>query len=175
MDLPLTVRVWTKEYHDKELRKSVLELVARISSRAFLGEDNDLCRNEEWLKVTMTYAGNVMGAAVMLRLWPVPLRRLVHWFIPSCGAARAQVKEARRLMDPMLERRRQAKLADPGLRYDDTVEWAEQMAKGKYYDVVSVQLLFSMAAMHTTTDLLTQYVIMCQYCSLHDFRNWKSA
>lgn len=47
---------------------------------------------------------------------------------------------------------------DPDLQYDDTVEWAEKAAKGSYFDAVSVQLLFSMAAMHTTTDLLTQYV-----------------
>lgn len=61
-------------------------------------------------------------------------------------------------MNPMLERRRRAKLMDPDLQYDDTVEWAEKAAKGSYFDAVSVQLLFSMAAMHTTTDLLTQYV-----------------
>lgn len=59
----------------------------------------------------------------------------------------------------MIERRRRAQLTDPELSYDDAVAWAEEVAKGEYYDAVSVQLLFSMAAMHTTTDLLTQVIL----------------
>lgn len=95
----------------------------------------------------------------MLRLWPRALRPLVHWFLPACRDARTQVRLARRLFEPMLERRRQVKSQDPGASFDDTVEWAEKAADGLPYDAAAVQLLFSMAAMHTTTDLMTQVIL----------------
>ncbi|WQF84790.1 Putative cytochrome P450 [Colletotrichum destructivum] len=145
-------------YHDLELRPALLDLISRISSKAFLGGD-PLCQDEEWLKITTTYAGTVNKAAVMLRLWPRPLRSLVHWLLPSCREARTQVRLARRLFEPMVERRRQAKAENPDVQFDDTVEWAEKAAKGLPYDASAVQLLFSMAAMHTTTDLLTQVIL----------------
>ncbi|KAF6807701.1 cytochrome p450 monooxygenase [Colletotrichum musicola] len=148
----------SEEYHDVELRQSLLDIISRISSKAFLGGD-PLYQNEEWLKITTTYAGTVNRAAVMLRLWPRPLRPLAHWFLPSCREARTQVRLARRLFEPMVERRRRAKEQDPDVRFDDTVEWAEKAAKGMKYDASAVQLLFSMAAMHTTTDLLTQVIL----------------
>ncbi|GJC99497.1 cytochrome P450 [Colletotrichum higginsianum] len=59
----------------------------------------------------------------------------------------------------MVERRRRAKAESPDVQFDDTVEWAEKAAKGLPYDASAVQLLFSMAAMHTTTDLLTQVIL----------------
>ncbi|KAJ0366828.1 hypothetical protein COL26b_011496 [Colletotrichum chrysophilum] len=59
----------------------------------------------------------------------------------------------------MVERRRRAKAEDPNVVFDDTVEWAAKAAKGMPYDASAVQLLFSMAAMHTTTDLLTQVIL----------------
>ncbi|KAF4879612.1 Cytochrome P450 monooygenase 1 [Colletotrichum siamense] len=153
-------RIFTdnEEYHDVELRSSLLDIISRISSKAFLGGD-PLYQNEDWLKITTTYAGTVNRAAVMLRLWPRALRPLVHWVLPSCREARTQVRLARRLFEPMVERRRRAKAEDPNVVFDDTVEWAEKAAKGMPYDASAVQLLFSMAAMHTTTDLLTQVIL----------------
>ncbi|KAK1844718.1 cytochrome p450 [Colletotrichum chrysophilum] len=153
-------RIFTdnEEYHDVELRSSLLDLISRISSKAFLGGD-PLYQNEDWLKITTTYAGTVNRAAVMLRLWPRALRPLVHWVLPSCREARTQVRLARRLFEPMVERRRRAKAEDPNVVFDDTVEWAAKAAKGMPYDASAVQLLFSMAAMHTTTDLLTQVIL----------------
>ncbi|KAL0939897.1 cytochrome p450 [Colletotrichum truncatum] len=147
-----------EEFHEVELRSSLLNMISRISSKAFLGGD-PLYQNEEWLKITTTYAGTVNRAAVMLRLWPRYMRPLVHWILPSCREARTQVRLARRLFEPMLERRRRAKAEDPNVQFDDTVEWAEKAAKGMPYDASAVQLLFSMAAMHTTTDLLTQIIL----------------
>ncbi|TQN69592.1 Cytochrome P450 monooygenase 1, partial [Colletotrichum shisoi] len=153
-----TIFTDNEAYHDLELRPALLDLISRISSKAFLGGD-PLCHDKEWLKITTTYAGTVNKAAVMLRLWPRPLRILVHWFLPSCREARTQVRLARRLFEPMVERRRQAKAENPDVQFDDTVEWAEKAAKGSPYDASAVQLLFSMAAMHTTTDLLTQVIL----------------
>ena len=98
-------------------------------------------------------------AAEELRLWPAPLRHVVHWFLPSCQGARALVKDSRRLLEPLLEKRRQQKLAGP-VDVDDAVEWVEKEANGRYYDPVTVQLMLSLVAIHTTTDLICQTMIM---------------
>ncbi|EDN04903.1 conserved hypothetical protein [Histoplasma mississippiense (nom. inval.)] len=61
----------------------------------------------------------------------------------------------------VLEERRQAKEAAIRVgktpeRYLDAMQWLEESARGRYYDPVVAQLSFSHAAIHTTSDLLTQ-------------------
>lgn len=103
------------------LRESLLRLVARVSSRAFLGEE--ICRNDNWLRVTREYTVDGIRAAEELRLWPAPLRALVHWFIPSCQRARADVAEARRIVSGVLEKRRLEKQRGEKVDYEDALEW----------------------------------------------------
>ena len=146
------------EWHRISIRQAVLPLVARISSRVFLGDS--VCRNEDWLKVTREYTVDASRAAEKLRLWPSALRPIVHWFVPECQRARAHVHEARRVITPILEQRRQekasAKARGEVLEYSDAIEWLEQAAAGRYYDPVNAQLVLSLAAIHTTTDLISQ-------------------
>ncbi|KAK4640033.1 hypothetical protein QC761_0087740 [Podospora bellae-mahoneyi] len=137
-----------------EIRDTILRLIARISSRVFLG--SELCRNEDWLKVTRDYTADAMRAAIELRFVPKPVRFLAHWFMPSCQKARVHVQEARRIIGPVLEKRRAQKMAGNGSFDDDAIEWFEREAQGKPYDPVIAQLVMSMAAIHTTTDLTVQ-------------------
>jgi cytochrome P450 len=106
--------------------------------------------------LTRNHAVNVFEAAVELRSYRPWLRPLVHWFLPTCRLARAQVAEARSIIGPVLEQRRAEKSATRDQQYDDALEWFEQSSKGAKYDPVAAQLLLSMAAIHTTTDLTTQ-------------------
>ncbi|KAK3344910.1 putative cytochrome P450 monooxygenase [Neurospora tetraspora] len=143
------------EWSTINIRQKILPIIARISSRVFLGEE--LCRNEEWLKVTQEYTLDGFRAAEELRLWPAALRPIVHWFLPSCQAARAHVRVARSIIDPVLKKRRQEKAANGGkAEHDDAIEWFERTAKGKYYDPAVAQLNMSLAAIHTTSDLVCQ-------------------
>lgn len=143
------------EWSTINIRSKILPLIARISSRVFLGEE--LCRNEDWLKVTQEYTLTGMRAAEELRMWPAVLRPIVHWFLPSCQRARAQVAQARAVIDPVLKKRRQEKAANGGkAEHDDAIEWFERTAKGKYYDPAVAQLGVSLAAIHTTSDLTCQ-------------------
>lgn len=43
-------------------------------------------------------------------------------------------------------------------RYNDAMEWLEQVAKGRSYDPAAIQLTFSIAAIHTTSDMMTQAI-----------------
>ncbi|GKZ76438.1 hypothetical protein AnigIFM56816_006702 [Aspergillus niger] len=148
-----------EEWHTIQLRTVMVALISRISSRVFLGEK--LCRNEEWLRVTQDYTTDGFLAAEELRMWPAAIRPIVHWFLPRCRKLRSQVKVARKVMGPILEERRQLKkdLHAEGKQsqgFDDAIEWFEKAAKGRPYDPVSAQLILSVAAIHTTSDLTSQ-------------------
>ena len=141
------------------MHERILPLIARISSRVFLGQE--ICRNEAWLKITREYTVNVFRAAYDLRMWPTPIQSIAHWFLPSCRTARAQVSEARRIIGTVLEKRRKLRLdcqrqGKTLPQFDDAIDWFEQNAKGDPYDPSIAQLSLSVAAIHTTTDLVCQ-------------------
>ncbi|OJD10443.1 hypothetical protein AJ78_08551 [Emergomyces pasteurianus Ep9510] len=155
---------WTNshDWHDISLKESALKMVAQLSSRVFLGDK--ICRNSEWLRITISYTVNSYIAAQALRLWPTLLRPLVANFLPSCRQLRQQVQDARAIINPVLEERRMAKesairAGKTPERYLDAMQWLEESAKGRYYDPVVAQLSFSHAAIHTTSDLLTQVLL----------------
>lgn len=148
------------EWHSISLKDTVTQIIARVSSRVFLGEL--LCRNEEWLRITRDYTNYSFAAAAELRLWPAPLRPLVHWFLPKCSELRTLVQKSREIILPVIEERRRLKKdlsqteSEKLEVYDDAIEWMEIAANGKQYDPVCAQLLLSTAAIHTTTDLTCQ-------------------
>ncbi|KAF4473005.1 cytochrome P450 [Fusarium albosuccineum] len=150
------------DWHTIPLREHVLHIVARISSRVFLGPE--LCRNEDWLRITREYTVLSFTAADEIKTWPRVMRPFVHWFLPSCRRLREQAREARQIVDPTMDARRKLrqKLLAEGKeapQYDDSLEWFEQAAKGNPYDATGLQLSISLAAIHTTTDLLCEVMM----------------
>ncbi|KAK2016900.1 cytochrome P450 [Colletotrichum eremochloae] len=152
------------EWHEINLREHVLHIIARLSSRIFLGDEG--ARNKAWLKITMDYTTNAYIAATLLRMWPKALRPLVHWILPQCRKLRKQVAEARQIVIGIIDRRRKAKAAAeaenrPEPVFNDVIEWfaQDEQEKGSSYDPVVGQLILSQAAIHTTTDLLTQVML----------------
>lgn len=94
-------------------------------------------------------------------MWPEFMRPFVHWVLPDCRKLRKEVSEARSIIESTIDRRRQLKdeLVAGGKdvpEYNDAIEWFEKAAKGAPYDPTPLQLSLSLAAIHTTTDLLTQ-------------------
>lgn len=59
-------------------------------------------------------------------------------------------------MGKVLDERRALKAAGQSPEYIDAIEWFEQVAKGRKYDPVHVQLTLSFVAIHTTADMITQ-------------------
>lgn len=72
----------------------------------------------------------------------------------------------------MLEQRKKDKQAAIGRgdlpeKYNDAMEWMERCAKGRPYDAAIAQLTFSVAAIHTTSDMLVQVLYdICAYDGL---------
>ncbi|KAK2882435.1 hypothetical protein FQN49_000357 [Arthroderma sp. PD_2] len=150
-----------EEWHEIPMKETIVEIVARVSSKAFLGEE--LCRNEDWLRITAEYTINLFIAINELMTWPASLRPIVQWFLPRCRTLREQVAEARQLIQPVIDKRhadndeliRQGK---PAKKYDDAISWLDERAGGRDFDAAIAQLSLSFVSIHTTTDLCTQAI-----------------
>lgn len=150
------------EWHTIVLKDVLLDLIARLSSRIFLGEE--LCRNPEWLKVTKEYTVNGPKAATILHLFPRNLRPIIANFLPITRTIRGQLKHAMTIMEPFLEKRRREKEAyrregkEPK-PYADAIEWFEQVADGQPYNALYLQLGLAFAAVHSSADALTHTML----------------
>ncbi|KAK7417308.1 hypothetical protein QQZ08_011688 [Neonectria magnoliae] len=152
------------DWTEVQIKPAILDIIARISSRIQLGEE--LCRNEDWLRITKTYTTTFYAATTNLRAFPSALRFLVHWFHPDCQKLRLELEKARQIIGPLVQRRRELRCAavaqgQPPPRFDDAIDWAdEQAAKaGTAFDPVVFQLTLSLLSIHTTYDLLQQTMI----------------
>lgn len=139
----------------------ILQLVARVSSRVFIGPE--LCTNEEWLDVSVNFTLHAMGAVEALAKWPPFLRPLVYRFLPDIRNARAEFARARKILEPVFHKRRAQNrtASDAGeatSKTADTIGWFDEVAKGRPYDETRAQLGLSLAAIHTTSELLSGVV-----------------
>ncbi|KAH7174897.1 cytochrome P450 monooxygenase [Fusarium flagelliforme] len=140
----------SQEWHKIPLNATMLPLITRISTRVLLGED--LCRNEEWIRIASSYSVTSTTVAGRLRRWPQHLRYIVSLLSPQCWELRKQVSDSHALIDPILEKRRSE---EKGTVYNDSLEWFEKTAKAAY-DPADTQLFLTAVSIHTTVDLLSQ-------------------
>ncbi|KAL8365056.1 hypothetical protein RB595_004055 [Gaeumannomyces hyphopodioides] len=140
----------------------MLDVVSRVASRVFLGED--LCRDEAWLGVTKEYTTAAFMAAMALRQRPVQLRFIYQWFEPLCAELRRHRDRSRAIIGPVLERRRAVRreaLAQgrPSPTVEDGIYWFEQEAQGRPYDSGMAQQALAATGNHTTSDFTTKFVL----------------
>ncbi|GLB06074.1 hypothetical protein AtubIFM57258_001370 [Aspergillus tubingensis] len=147
------------DWHDLELKPNVASLISRLTSRVFLGEK--LYRNPNWHRVTADYAVHTFMSALFLRMFPRCTRPYVASILPFCRKIRNEIKEAEDMITPVVEERRSAK--QEAIRegkepehFEDMIQWMEECARGRPYDPTLAQITLSLAAIHTTSDLLTQ-------------------
>ena len=171
-----------REWSTQPLKAHATDLVARLSSRVFLG--SRLCRNERWLQISKTYTIDVFTTAYLMRAAPAVLRPIVYWLLPQSKALRQAVRDARAIIEPELARRQAAvdaalaagekppKTADTlGWMYEYSVAAAAKQRKDKpvRVDFAAAQISLSMAAIHTTTETLSQALLdICEYPAVAD-------
>jgi len=150
------------EWHTTTVKSVVLDMVARLSSRVFLGLP--LCRDTEWLEIAKGYTVAVFMAASELKEVSPILRPLLHWFKPGCIKARRQVRRAHVLIDPEVEKRKRrvedAKAA--GMKPPktaDAIGWMYELANGRPCPYTVAQLALTTVAVHTTTEVTTRALI----------------
>lgn len=144
----------------------VLDIVAHLSSRVFLGEE--VCRNEEWLEITKAYTVVSVTAAHKIRKYPHWLRQIVHWFSADCQNVRELCAKAKAIITPTIEKRnkvRQEALqnGEPVPKFDDAIDWFDQEGQGVDFDMALLQLFLSHSALHTTTDLVVETIFMLSH------------
>ncbi|KAF9773798.1 hypothetical protein IL306_008326 [Fusarium sp. DS 682] len=161
---PPSLSPYLEKWRQIRLKPAILDIIARISSRIYLGDQ--LCRNEAWLKITKTYTTNFYTASTNLRMFPRSVRFLAHWFLPECKKLREERRDAIGIITPLIERRRELRNAaiaagQPVPVFNDALDWSEQEAEaaGSNFDPVIFQLTLSLLAIHTTYDLLQQTMI----------------
>ncbi|KAJ5662701.1 hypothetical protein N7462_011627 [Penicillium macrosclerotiorum] len=138
-------------------------ILARLSSLAFLGEH--ICRDKDWVNVSVHYTLDAFAAARELRMWPSTLRPFVHWFMPSVRKLRQHMVVARSIINREIEKRaliREGKLApeDPPRSHADALDWLQEMsAEGNTLcDISRSQVGLALAAIHTTSNLMTNVI-----------------
>lgn len=133
-----------------------------MSTRLFLGPD--LCRDQEWTKLTTTYTHAVFRAVHCLRLFPPILRPLANQVLPICRRTRAALYACRAHIGPIVAarqaRKEEALVSGKGgeLFYDDAIEWC-QKEYAEDRDPADSQISLAMVAIHPTTDQLTETVL----------------
>ncbi|KAH7040188.1 cytochrome P450 [Microdochium trichocladiopsis] len=153
------------DWETRSLREDVIEVVARLSSRVFLGLP--LCRNRRWLEITKSYTVDSFTISFIMRAAPWFMRPLAYWLNPMSARLRKAVRDARNLIDPEVKRRLdivdKAKAAgEKPPKMADTIGWMYDVANGANIDYVAGQLSLSMAAIHTTTE--TTCAIIMDLC-----------
>ncbi|KAJ5745766.1 hypothetical protein N7520_010948 [Penicillium odoratum] len=148
------------EWKPYNFSRKVPYMVARISTLALLGEK--ACRNEEWIEVAVNYTIDAFDGARELRLWPSILRPIVHHFLPSIRKLRYHLGAARAIVKQEVEKRnmtRDGKLPfeEPPRTRANALDWFEELSEAYKlpFDMTRGQVALSLAAIHTTSNLLT--------------------
>lgn len=120
-------------------------------------------RDPAWLDVSVNYTIDAFNAARALRMWPSVFRPLVHWFMPSCQKLRQHLATARTIIAREVERRTQAKqtqINGSTPRRADALDWMDELSKayGSVSDPSREQVGLAVAAIHTTSNLITNVV-----------------
>ncbi|KAJ6141563.1 Cytochrome P450 [Penicillium chermesinum] len=153
----------TKEWTPYIFARELPYAVGRISTLIFLGER--AARNKEWVNVAVNYTIDAFDAARALRMWPAIMRPLVHHFLPYMNKVRAHLKVGRAIVQEEIERRaaiREGRLPaeETPHTHSDSLDWFTNLATryGEPYDLMTGQMGLSLAAIHTTSNLLTNVV-----------------
>lgn len=89
------------------MKQCILDLVSRLSSRVFLGDE--ICRNEDWLKITKEYTVDSFKAVTKMAIVPSAFKFLLRWFSQDCKCVRLEFNKACDIITPVIERRRALK------------------------------------------------------------------
>ena len=145
------------EWKSVEIFILILRTVARTSGRVFVGLP--LCRNEDWLAVSMGFTGDLFMAIEKLGSLPKPIRPFYTWMFNSTKLISLHRKKAQTLLGPIIQRRLEEErfAKENGTIYkkpDDMLQWLTDLVEPHHKnieDLSELQLLSNLASIHTTS------------------------
>ncbi|KAI0911432.1 cytochrome P450 [Ustulina deusta] len=146
-----------KEWTEMALFPVAVKMIIMISQRVFVGEP--LCRDEKWIKAITVMTQGAFESVP--DLWPAhPIfRPYIAWKHPRLHAVRSARKDARKIIEPVVQQRL-AESQKPGfVPPDDLIQLVMDTVKGnKGKDVdfqITAQVGTSRAALFTTASTVT--------------------
>ncbi|KAI1436258.1 cytochrome P450 [Xylaria sp. CBS 124048] len=145
---------------------AIYEITTRMSSRVFLGKV--LARDEDWLRIAKGYTIDLQAGNNKLREYPVNWRPYIGRLpiIPECRRVRGYYRRARVRIDSILKQREDMKqtaaaAGQPAPVFNDVLEWITQESKERSlkYDPATFQMVLSIVAISTTTELLQSTMV----------------
>ncbi|KAK4182318.1 cytochrome P450 [Podospora australis] len=152
------------EWHELQVSKTVLDLTTRLSTRVFLGAH--FSRDEKWLNLALAYTMTAFQASQTLLKWPVLLQRAANMFLPICVGQRAMLGSIRAMIEPEIAKRRKHLQGNHTEKQKgtDTLDWMDEIAQGRPFDLVLGQLQLNFVAIHTTSTLMTDVLLdLCTF------------
>ncbi|KAJ9489594.1 hypothetical protein VN97_g3684 [Penicillium thymicola] len=146
-----------QDWHKLKLKQAIAAIVAQVTGRAFLG--HDFCREPAWRDEIVRWSHQMITAARELHTWPKFLRPIVVWMLPSCKRLRETVEVTRRNLRPVIKERHAiiAARKENGESSETgscALDWLEEVAQGRQYDPVAMQICLAFVGMDTTADLV---------------------
>jgi hypothetical protein len=149
-------------------------VIASITARSFVGMD--LCRDPDWLRISVDYWMDAFAAAKSIKFWPVFLRPLAARLMPQPARMHATRQEAQRLVVPVLKKRLDAIQNDPDYQKpDDIMQWMMDRLGDKagteeeFHHQAHLQLALAMGAIHSTNfTLLHEMFDLAAYPEYHE-------
>jgi cytochrome P450 len=112
-------------------------LVVRGTTGVFLSDD--FHEKERWSDLSVSYARDLYTALIILSAWPKILRPVVHWILPPTYRLRKEEREACRIMNSFLVRKRQDEQGGPkNGNSPGFLGWMEQIALEKGYPSINL-------------------------------------
>ncbi|CAZ83812.1 unnamed protein product [Tuber melanosporum] len=147
----------TDEWRSVEVFATIIRIVARMSARAFVGFP--LCRNEDWLTITMVFTGHVFMTHSKLACVPKPIRPIYSYVRNLVKDIAEDKRKAESLLAPVIRKRlEEESLAKKNgtvfQKPNDMLQWLSDRVDQKHKTtkgLSELQLVLSLAAIHTTS------------------------
>ncbi|KAI0531543.1 cytochrome P450 [Xylaria digitata] len=153
----------SKDWQEVEIQKEVQMLVARTSAKVFVGYP--ACRNEQWLKVSVGYTIDIFLTAFAIRIFPTWLHPIIAQLIPARYRIVKQLKSARRILEPLVEKHtdavRRRALGENVDEEDTLMNWMLDNGtkdENRIDKLVRRQISLTLASIHTTTGVCTSAI-----------------
>ena len=143
------------EWTELNATNQLLQVVAQVSGRAFVGEE--LCRDPKYISTAINYTVDLMTAVRAVTLVPEWKRWWAAPRLPEVKRLRQYESDGIEMLRSVIDSRLNAAAADPEYtKPDDIMQWTldrllEQDGKVNAALAAKYQLILTFAAIHTTT------------------------